>query len=182
MADGNRCSPGPSHSASMSSLGRALSHSGLNQMDRSNVFLSQTSIHRASLTQQGRRSRLSSSNASMESPEMSPVAEARVLVINTGGTIGMMYHNNVLCPEPNAFVKSLRKLPILHDEQYAQQTRLYDFCSQDDTLVLPLSKRNKRIVYTVLEYCPLLDSCNMTTDDWAKIGKDIEVHPHSVLD
>uniref|UniRef100_A0A8C8C3C6 asparaginase n=1 Tax=Oncorhynchus tshawytscha TaxID=74940 RepID=A0A8C8C3C6_ONCTS len=32
------------------------------------------------------------------------------------------------------------------------------------------------IVYTVLEYSPLLDSCNMTTDDWATIGKDIEKH------
>uniref|UniRef100_A0AAY4A8C6 asparaginase n=1 Tax=Denticeps clupeoides TaxID=299321 RepID=A0AAY4A8C6_9TELE len=29
-------------------------------------------------------------------------------------------------------------------------------------------------VYTVMEYSPLLDSCNMTTDDWASIGKDIE--------
>ncbi|XP_035276247.1 60 kDa lysophospholipase isoform X4 [Anguilla rostrata] len=136
---------------------------------------------------QGRRRRLSSS-ASLESLEVSPSAEARVLVINTGGTIGMMYHNNVLCPEPNSFVNTLRKLPILHDEQYAQQTRLYDFCPQENTLVLPmpthhadelskgLSKQNKRIVYTVLEYCPLLDSCNMTTDDWAKIGKDIEKH------
>lgn len=38
-----------------------------------------------------------------------------------------------------------------------------------------MSKQNKRIIYTVLEYCPLLDSCNMTTDDWAKIGRDIEV-------
>ncbi|KAJ8341417.1 hypothetical protein SKAU_G00337080 [Synaphobranchus kaupii] len=123
----------------------------------------------------GRWRRLSSS-ASLESPEVSPSAEARVLVINTGGTIGMMYHNNVLCPEPNAFVKTLRKLPILHDEQYAQQTRLYEFCPYDNTLVLPLSKQNKRIVYTVLEYCPLLDSCNMTTDDWAHIGKDIEKH------
>ncbi|KAJ8399152.1 hypothetical protein AAFF_G00415310 [Aldrovandia affinis] len=138
--------------------------------------------------QPGRRRRLSSST-SFESPEVSPSAEARVLVINTGGTIGMMYHNNVLCPEPNAFVKTLRKLPILHDEQYAQQTRMYDYYGpHDNTLVLPkpthhadelskgLSKQNKRIVYTVLEYCPLLDSCNMTTDDWASIGKDIEKH------
>ncbi|KAG9336554.1 hypothetical protein JZ751_002901 [Albula glossodonta] len=87
--------------------------------------------------EQGRRRRLSSST-SIESPEVSPSAEARVLVINTGGTIGMMYHNNVLCPEPNAFVKALRKLPILHDELYAQQTRLYDYYGpQENTLVLP---------------------------------------------
>lgn len=38
-----------------------------------------------------------------------------------------------------------------------------------------LSKQNKRIVYTFVEYSPLLDSCNMTIDDWATIGKDIEV-------
>uniref|UniRef100_A0A669D6F5 asparaginase n=1 Tax=Oreochromis niloticus TaxID=8128 RepID=A0A669D6F5_ORENI len=37
-----------------------------------------------------------------------------------------------------------------------------------------LSKQNKRIVYTILEYNPLLDSSNMTTDDWGRIGKDIE--------
>uniref|UniRef100_A0A8C9TCQ0 asparaginase n=1 Tax=Scleropages formosus TaxID=113540 RepID=A0A8C9TCQ0_SCLFO len=39
-----------------------------------------------------------------------------------------------------------------------------------------LSRQKKRIVYTVLEYSPLLDSCNMTTDDWASIAKDLEKH------
>lgn len=38
-----------------------------------------------------------------------------------------------------------------------------------------LSKHKNRIVYTVLEYDPLLDSSNMTTEDWGKIGRDIEV-------
>lgn len=38
-----------------------------------------------------------------------------------------------------------------------------------------MTKDNKRIIYTVLEYSPLLDSSNMTTDDWGRIGKDIEV-------
>uniref|UniRef100_A0A3B4DM05 asparaginase n=1 Tax=Pygocentrus nattereri TaxID=42514 RepID=A0A3B4DM05_PYGNA len=136
-------------------------------------FQSQTSLCRMG---QGRRKAISSSQ-SVDSLDVSPSAEARVLVINTGGTIGMMYHNNVLCPEPNALVKALRKLHILHDEQYAQQTKLYEYYEHpENTLVLPLSKQNKRIVYTVIEYCPLLDSCNMTTDDWAAIGKDIEKH------
>lgn len=40
-----------------------------------------------------------------------------------------------------------------------------------------LTKDNKRIIYSVLEYSPLLDSSNMTTDDWGRIGKDIEVSP-----
>uniref|UniRef100_I3KW93 asparaginase n=1 Tax=Oreochromis niloticus TaxID=8128 RepID=I3KW93_ORENI len=123
----------------------------------------------------GRRRKLSSCN-SIENADLitSPcAAEARVLVINTGGTIGMTLHDDVLAPQANAFVKSLRKLPIVHDETYAQQTRMYEYYGSD-TLVLPLSKQNKRIVYTILEYNPLLDSSNMTTDDWGRIGKDIE--------
>ncbi|XP_017555265.1 60 kDa lysophospholipase isoform X1 [Pygocentrus nattereri] len=174
MAECRRSTSGLSSSAdNMTSLARALSHSTLNQLDQSDVFQSQTSLCRMG---QGRRKAISSSQ-SVDSLDVSPSAEARVLVINTGGTIGMMYHNNVLCPEPNALVKALRKLHILHDEQYAQQTKLYEYYEHpENTLVLPLSKQNKRIVYTVIEYCPLLDSCNMTTDDWAAIGKDIEKH------
>ncbi|KAL7873198.1 hypothetical protein AOLI_G00122690 [Acnodon oligacanthus] len=174
MAECRGSTSGLSSSAdNMTSLARALSHSTLNQLDQSDVFQSQTSLCRMG---QGRRRAISSSQ-SVDSLDMSPSAEARVLVINTGGTIGMMYHNNVLCPEPNALVKALHKLPILHDEQYAQQTKLYEYYEHpENTLVLPLSKQIKRIVYTVIEYCPLLDSCNMTTDDWATIGKDIEKH------
>lgn len=41
-----------------------------------------------------------------------------------------------------------------------------------------MSKNNKRIIYSVLEYSPLLDSSNMTTEDWGRIGKDIEVLRH----
>ncbi|XP_048042477.1 60 kDa lysophospholipase-like [Megalobrama amblycephala] len=64
-------------------------------------------------------------------------------------------------------------LPILHDEKYAQGTNLHK-CYPKFTLVLPLSKQKLRVVYTILEYSPLLDSSNMTPDLWAKIGKDIE--------
>lgn len=33
----------------------------------------------------------------------------------------------------------------------------------------------KRIVYSIYEYEPLLDSSNMTMEDWAKIANDIRV-------
>ncbi|XP_056250073.1 60 kDa lysophospholipase isoform X3 [Seriola aureovittata] len=121
-----------------------------------------------------RRKKLSScSSSELIESATQHTGEARVLVINTGGTIGMTVHDNVLAPQANAFVKSLRKLPILHDKTYAQQTCMYDYYGPD-TLVLPMNKDNKRIVYTIFEYSPLLDSSNMTTDDWGKIGKDIE--------
>uniref|UniRef100_A0A3Q3VKH0 asparaginase n=1 Tax=Mola mola TaxID=94237 RepID=A0A3Q3VKH0_MOLML len=106
-------------------------------------------------------------------PASPNVLEVRVLVVNTGGTIGMTLHDNGLAPQPDAFVQSLRKLPIFHDEQYAQQTFMYDYYGEN-TLVLPMTKDYKRIVYSVLEYNPLLDSSNMTTDDWVKIGTDIK--------
>ncbi|XP_063058442.1 60 kDa lysophospholipase-like [Engraulis encrasicolus] len=101
--------------------------------------------------------------------------EARVLVINTGGTIGMKIHDGVLSPEANALVNFLKSLPIMHDEQYAQDTKLYErYAPADNTMVLPLSKQEQRVVYTVIEYSPLLDSSNMSTKDWAKIAEDIE--------
>ncbi|XP_071353797.1 60 kDa lysophospholipase isoform X3 [Trachinotus anak] len=166
----------------LTSLARALSIPKLDLLEVNDI-----SPTRNGQLQPCRRRKLSNCN-SLESLETvsSPSAEAQVLVLNTGGTIGMTIHDDVLAPKANAFVKSLRKLPILHDEMYAQQTCLYDYYRSENTLVLPkttshhdqqfhgLSKDNKRIIYTVLEYNPLLDSSNMTTDDWGRIGKDIE--------
>ncbi|XP_006116962.2 60 kDa lysophospholipase [Pelodiscus sinensis] len=95
--------------------------------------------------------------------------QVRVLVINTGGTIGMVEEEKGLAPEANKLAKALKKMPMLHDDVYAKESRF-----PDETLVLPLSKQNKRIIYTILELSPLLDSSNMTTDDWAKISKKLE--------
>ncbi|XP_051748716.1 60 kDa lysophospholipase-like [Ctenopharyngodon idella] len=127
----------------------------------------------SSLGQALSRSRLSRPDAirALKSPLYE--LEVSVLVIYTGGTIGMKDSGGGLKPEPNALYYFLRTLPILHDEQYAEDTKLYERYPEF-TLVLPPSKQKPRVVYTILEYSPLLDSSNMTPDDWAKIGKDIE--------
>lgn len=105
------------------------------------------------------------------------VSEARVLVINTGGTIGMVQDDKGLAPEANKLVSSLKTMPMLHDDAYAQETKLCNLHEfPDDTLVLPVSKQNKRIFYTILELSPLLDSSNMTPEDWAIIAKKLEEH------
>ncbi|XP_071665803.1 60 kDa lysophospholipase isoform X2 [Patagioenas fasciata] len=104
-------------------------------------------------------------------------AEARVLVINTGGTIGMVQDVKGLAPEANKLVNSLKTMPMMHDEAYAKERKLSNIHEfPDDTLVLPVSKQNKRIFYTILELSPLLDSSNMTPEDWAKIAKKLEEH------
>ncbi|XP_064556304.1 L-asparaginase [Drosophila montana] len=99
--------------------------------------------------------------------------EARVRVIYTGGTIGMMRNErHVLAPIPNALVRLIRKYPNIHDEDYAQ--RHFGASASLAPLVLPFVQgESRRIIYQVTEYSPLLDSSNMTMDDWARIAKDI---------
>ncbi|XP_075699980.1 60 kDa lysophospholipase isoform X2 [Rhinoderma darwinii] len=181
MAEENRAGITPRSSSSVSLLSKALSHTHLDLLEQEAMvpspILPLVLPPRLPGLPSARKRKLSKSMSLSGSQESLSgiVSEARVLVVNTGGTIGMMYQNEVLAPQANAFAKALKKLPIVHDEQYAQQTKLYDFHDfPENTLVLPVSKQNKRIVYTILEYSPLLDSCNMTTDDWAKIATDIK--------
>ncbi|EDV91958.1 L-asparaginase [Drosophila grimshawi] len=101
------------------------------------------------------------------------VKEARVRVIYTGGTIGMMRNErNVLAPIPKALVRLIRKYPNIHDEEYAQ--RRFGAGASMAPLVLPyVQGEERRVLYQVTEYEPLLDSSNMTMHDWARIANDI---------
>ena len=38
-----------------------------------------------------------------------------------------------------------------------------------------MSKEGKRVIYSLWEYEPLLDSANMTVDDYARLARDIDV-------
>ncbi|KAH6930307.1 hypothetical protein HPB50_012612 [Hyalomma asiaticum] len=98
--------------------------------------------------------------------------EAFVLVIYTGGTIGMVKDKNgVLKPAPGILDKRLREFPQLHDAEYAKEH--FGDCEKPP-LVLPLTGDPRRVVYTISEYDPLLDSSNATMDDWLQIAKDIK--------
>ena len=46
-------------------------------------------------------------------------------------------------------------------------------------LVLPSVAGYKRVIYTIYEYDPLLDSSNMTMDDWIQIAKDVKENYHN---
>ncbi|XP_072748637.1 L-asparaginase 1 isoform X2 [Anoplolepis gracilipes] len=97
--------------------------------------------------------------------------EGHVLVLYTGGTIGMMRNEQgVLVPIANAFVKNLRKYPQLYDREYAEKK-----FGAMGPLVLPVTATdNRRVVYNVLEYSNLCDSSNMTMDEWIRIANDIK--------
>uniref|UniRef100_A0A1B0CBT9 asparaginase n=2 Tax=Lutzomyia longipalpis TaxID=7200 RepID=A0A1B0CBT9_LUTLO len=99
--------------------------------------------------------------------------EAKVLVIYTGGTIGMMRNEkHALEPIRNALVKNIRRFPHMHDVDYAQER--FGSGSTMGPLVLPfVENQQRRVIYTVTEYDPLLDSSNMTINDWVRIAEDI---------
>lgn len=81
----------------------------------------------------------------------------------------------MLEPIPNALIKNIRKYPHMHDEQYAKER--FGKRTNFEPLVLPLVQgENRRIIYTITEYEPLLDSSNMTIQEWARIADDIKVH------
>ncbi|XP_071159047.1 L-asparaginase-like isoform X1 [Mytilus edulis] len=111
-------------------------------------------------------------------------AEARILVLYTGGTIGMKSNNQgVYEPKANFLVGELKHLPMFHDVEYAEKYLTSDdadylampFYNHPDPDVNRYSK-GKRILYKIIEYDPLLDSSNMNMTDWFRIATDIHSH------
>ena len=62
----------------------------------------------------------------------------------------------------------------MHDEEYAQKN--FGCTPEYCPLVLPyVQNERRRITYTITEYDPLLDSSNMSFDEWAHIAENIKV-------
>ncbi|KAI9486266.1 MAG: asparaginase-domain-containing protein [Benjaminiella poitrasii] len=149
--------------------------------------------------------------------DMLAPAISRVLVIYTGGTIGMKHtpeHGYI--PLPNYFAESLSKVRRFHDptggsdasgtlsrsssydsldslhisdnhlNEFGRITNTVRFVEQEGvkkgqvktvqlpSLITPISLFGKRIRYSILEYTPLLDSCDITMSDWVRIAGDIK--------
>ena len=64
-----------------------------------------------------------------------------------------------------------RRIVTMHDEEYSRVRFGDEFEGGTLPLVLPAVPRMKRVVYTISEYRPLLDSSNMTMDDWIQVKK-----------
>lgn len=101
------------------------------------------------------------------------VKESKVLVIYTGGTIGMVKNSSgVYQPRRGALEQTLKKYPQLHDPEYFEKS--FALTASESLMVLPDTGEKCRVIYTVFEYDPLLDSSNMTIDDWVLIAKTIK--------
>jgi lysophospholipase len=88
---------------------------------------------------------------------------AEVLVLYTGGTIGMRETPRGYAPVPRFLSEQLERLPQFHDPALPLFTT-------------PPSRSGRRVHYDLLEYDPLLDSSNMGMDHWVRIARDIERH------
>ncbi|KAI8902829.1 asparaginase-domain-containing protein [Globomyces pollinis-pini] len=129
----------------------------------------------------------------------------RVLIIYTGGTIGMQnnpehgylpisgymtnrlalnarFHDSSDLPDSSEALKNKANVSVPVDSipdmsTYKNITNGIPFKVVDlPALITPYSLFKKRIRYSILEYDPLLDSSNMTMSDWVKIATDIELN------
>ena len=85
----------------------------------------------------------------------------------------------VLVCAPHAMENKIRGTCTMHDEEYSFQrfghlNKVFSTENMMLPLVLPHVPEHRRVIYTIYEYDPLLDSSNMTMDDWIQIAKDIE--------
>lgn len=77
-------------------------------------------------------------------------ARPSVYIAYTGGTIGMRRTSGGYAPAPGFLAERMARMPEFQSEQMPR--------------------------YTIGEYAPLLDSANMTPDDWVKIAADLLAH------
>ncbi len=94
---------------------------------------------------------------------------SRVLVLHTGGTIGMREGPRGFTPSPGALDETIRKTPQLHDAEHARVA----FPDEPHVFVTPPFKKGVRVAYELLEYEPLLDSANLELIHWARFAEDI---------
>ena len=95
---------------------------------------------------------------------------SRLLVIYTGGTIGMMDTKDGYRPVPNHLSFSVRQMNLLHDANACAG----ESGTENKPFVLPAVKGyDDRIEYVIYEYSPLLDSSDMTHLHWCSIAQDI---------
>lgn len=84
----------------------------------------------------------------------------RVLLIHTGGTIGMRPSPRGYVPSPGFLAERIAQAPQLHDSAFPPFTT-------------PPSRFGRRVQYHLVEYDPLVDSANIRFEDWARIARDI---------
>jgi lysophospholipase len=81
-------------------------------------------------------------------------------------------------PKAGYLHQRLLENPMFHDTKFDYKNQERNLEDLPTALVMPPSIFGKRTTFTILEYTPLLDSSNMTIQDWIHIAGDIEKYYH----
>ncbi|KAJ8924381.1 hypothetical protein NQ315_007177 [Exocentrus adspersus] len=79
----------------------------------------------------------------------------------------------VLVPIPNAFLQKVKYHSELHDVVKATK---YFRALKENELILPPTIEGNTVIYEIVEYNPLLDSSDMSANDWIRIAKDVTIN------
>ncbi|BES90990.1 60kDa lysophospholipase [Nesidiocoris tenuis] len=102
---------------------------------------------------------------------MDDLHSSKVLVLYTGGTIGMINEDHRgLVPAKNKLGKNISKDPTLNDITFAKRSSTV---VPQNHMVLPRVEQMNRIIYRIVEYECLLDSSDMSDREWSQICRDI---------
>jgi lysophospholipase len=104
--------------------------------------------------------------------ETNTIRDKRILLIYTGGTIGMEKTANGLAPKKNFLHNYLQGHPNFCDKEFTMK-EVMDNNVDSDYLVTPVTIYNKRVYYKILEFDHVIDSANMNLDYWKLIGNAI---------
>lgn len=94
--------------------------------------------------------------------------EINILVLYTGGTLGMSKVNGSYVPIKNWLLQKLHSNNLFYDEQYSKLKH------KEGTSCTPKTYRGNRLRYHINEFDPLIDSSELNSRYYAKIAEAIE--------
>ena len=94
------------------------------------------------------------------------MSDGNVLLIHTGGTIGMRSTERGYEPSNGYLADRMAQIRVFNDPD----------ANGDAERVTAPSRFGRRVRYEILELEPLLDSANMSTRDWVRIAETIATH------
>jgi 60kDa lysophospholipase len=123
-------------------------------------------------------------SSSLDSSCAHLIKDRQVLILYTGGTIGMMKGEHGLTPRKNFLFEYLYNHPNFCDKEFTlnmckcrgidlDPSTINENNLKNHFLVTPEFFADRRIFYTILEFDEIIDSANMNLEYWKMIGRTI---------
>jgi lysophospholipase len=105
--------------------------------------------------------------------------ERQVLILYTGGTIGMVKNDHGLAPRKKFLYDYCLNHPNLCDKELTQKLILNNekqnyILNMSDYLITPEINSERRTFYKIYEFEEIIDSSNMNMEYWKLIGRSVQ--------